>query len=55
MNRQLVRKARQLWDVEGVPAEINRANRRKWIRSVHQLGNNWLLAVPVEKIHAKTA
>ena len=39
MNRQLVRKARQLWDVPGVPEEINRANRRKWIRSVHQLGS----------------
>ena len=55
MNRQLVRKARQLWDVEGVPAEINRANRRKWIRSVHQLGSKWLLAVPVERSHAKAA
>ena len=55
MNRQLVRKARQLWDVPGVPAEINRANRRKWIRSVHQLGSKWLLATPVGKCNAKAA
>lgn len=49
MNRQLVRKARQLWNVPDVPVEINRANKRKWIRSVQSLGSKWLLATPVRR------
>ena len=47
--RQLILKARNLWSVKGVPAHINRANRKRWIRSVLMLGDKWLLSTPVER------
>ena len=47
--RQLILKARNLWNVDYVPAHINKANRHKWIRSVLMLGDKWLLSTPVER------
>lgn len=47
--KQLVRHARELWNVDYVAPEINRANRRKWVRSVNRLGDKWLLAQHVQK------
>lgn len=32
-----------------VPRHINRANQRKWLQAVQQLGDKWLLAQPVER------
>lgn len=42
--RALIRKANKLWNVPYVPAEINRANKKKWINAVIQLGDKWLIA-----------
>jgi hypothetical protein len=49
MNTTLLTKARSLWNNPEVSRELNRANMRKWAKSVKMLGSNWLLAVPVEK------
>jgi len=49
MNIKMLSKARKLWNNPYVSRDFNRANMRKWIKSVKILGSNWILAVPVEK------
>ena len=49
MNTKMLVKARKLWNNPDASVELNRANMRKWVKSVRMLGSNWLLAVPVEK------
>lgn len=49
MNTKMLKVARRLWNVDGVPAQLNRANARKWVRSLRGLGNRWLLAAPVQR------
>lgn len=49
MNTKMLKVVRRLWNVEGVPRQINRANARKWVRAVRRLGSRWLLAEPVTK------
>lgn len=45
----LMRRAVRLFNSEYVPANINRANRIAWLRSVQMLGDRWLLAAPVNR------
>jgi len=47
---QLIKHALKLWNVPHVPREINRANARKWVKSVERLGDRWLLATQVRRI-----
>lgn len=51
MNQQqikpLVRRAKALWN-SGVP-NLDKHNRKAWVRSVVQLGDKWLLAQPIRK------
>lgn len=49
MNTDMLRLARRLYNVDYVPREINRANQRKWVRSVRLLGSRWLLAEYVSR------
>lgn len=49
MNIDMLRLARRLYNVDYVPREINRANQRKWARSVRLLGSRWLLAEYVSR------
>ena len=42
--RALLRHARKLFDVEGVPASTQKWNRKQWAKSVQQLGSKWVLA-----------
>jgi hypothetical protein len=49
MTFQRIRQATRLFRSEYVSKEINKANRRAWLRSVQSLGNRWLLARPLEK------
>ena len=42
--RSLLRHARGLFDVPGVPASTQRHNRKQWARSVQALGSRWVLA-----------
>lgn len=48
MNTKMLVRARQLFSVDYVPNEINRANQRKWIRSIRKLGDKWLLAQTIK-------
>ena len=45
----MLKMARRLWNVDYLPKDINRANARKWVRSVRILGDKWLLAKKVER------
>jgi hypothetical protein len=49
MNTKMLTKARELFSVDYIPQEINRANQRKWIRSIRRLGDKWLLAKNIER------
>lgn len=49
MKTDMLRRARRLYNVDYVPREINRANQRKWVRSVRLLGSRWLLAEYVSR------
>ena len=49
---ELRRKARRIYNNDLVPAHINQHNQRKWVRSVLRLGDRWLIAHPIERIHA---
>jgi hypothetical protein len=42
-------KARQLFKTYDAPPTVIQQYQRKWVRSVIQLGSNWLLAEPVRK------
>jgi hypothetical protein len=50
MNITLLRQARQLFQTYNAPPEVIRSYQRKWARSVHQLGSNWLLAQKITKV-----
>jgi len=53
MNVRMLRHVRELWSVEHVSLETNRANQRKWVRSVRLLGDKWLFAQHIQrKTHA---
>lgn len=47
--RYLVRHSRELFNSEFVSPHINRANRKKWVRSILWLGDRWLLANRIER------
>ena len=44
MNTTLLTTARRLWCVSHVNRATQRANMRKWVRSVRLLGNRWVMA-----------
>ena len=52
MNPTRLCQARRLFNADTTTREINRANQRKWVRSLRILGDRWLLArnVPLNKI-----
>lgn len=39
---ELIKHGLRLWKVPHVPRETNRANFRKWLKSVERLGERWL-------------
>jgi hypothetical protein len=49
MNTRMLTHVRQLWNSPFVPQHINRANQRKWVRSVRMLGDRWLLAKYIDR------
>ncbi len=55
MKTQMLTKARSLFNVDYMPAHINRANQRKWVRSVRLLGDKWLLAKYVQRKEQENA
>lgn len=50
MNTRMLSYVRALWNSPHVPPAINRANQRKWIRSVRLLGDKWLIVKHVERL-----
>lgn len=52
MNVTVLRRVRKVFNSPYAPASVNRHNQRQWVRSVRQLGSKWLLAKPVERLHA---
>ncbi len=49
MNTRMLTRARELFSVDYMPQEINRANQRKWVRSIRVLGDKWVLAKNIER------
>lgn len=45
--KQLLRRAKALFNSPYVTASTNRHNRKQWVKSVLYLGDKWLLATPV--------
>lgn len=52
MNTRMLTIARRLFSVDYMPRETNRANQRKWVKSVRLLGDKWLLAKYVQRKEA---
>jgi len=50
MNITLLRHARRIFQTYDASPEVIRSYQRKWARSVHQLGANWLLAQPITRV-----
>lgn len=50
MNTTLLTTARRLWCVGHADRATQRANMRKWVRSVRLLGNRWIMAAPEPKL-----
>ena len=46
---QIRQKARELFKTYDAPPQVIQQYQRKWVRSVIQLGPNWLLAASVRK------
>jgi hypothetical protein len=46
---EIRQKARELFKTYDAPPQVIKQYQRKWVRSVMQLGPNWLLAQPVSK------
>ena len=49
MNTTRLAQARRLFDSPLTSREVNRANQRKWVRSIRFLGAKWLLALPYSR------
>lgn len=43
MNITMLTRVRRHYNCPMAPRHINRSNQRKWVKSVRQLGTNWLL------------
>ena len=50
MKTNMLKRARELWNVNDVPKEINRSNQRKWIRGLRIVGDKWLFATHCLKV-----
>ena len=50
MKTNLLKRARELWNVSYISRAENRANQRKWIRGLRIVGDKWLYANYVERI-----
>lgn len=44
MNTTRLAQVRRLYNSDLASREVNRANQRKWVRSIRMLGVNWLYA-----------
>lgn len=49
MDISMLKKVRELYNVDYISYEENRANQRKWVKSIRMLGDKWLLKKQKEK------
>lgn len=49
MNTTALKYVRNLFQTYQAPPQTIRSYQRQWVRSVRQLGDNWLLAKKIEK------
>jgi len=47
---EIRQKARTLFKTYDAPPQVIQQYQRKWVRSIIQLGNKWLLSTPVSKV-----
>ncbi len=52
MNVTMLKMARRLWCVGHADRATQRANMRKWVRSVRMLGDRWVLAQGQDRLAA---
>jgi hypothetical protein len=50
MKTNMLKRARELWNVSYISRTENRANQRKWIRGLRMVGCKWLYAHQVERV-----
>ncbi|CAB4122897.1 hypothetical protein UFOVP37_81 [uncultured Caudovirales phage] len=50
MNTTILKTARRIWCVGHADRDTQRANIRKWVRSLRQLGDRWVLATQDSKL-----
>jgi hypothetical protein len=50
---QLRRKARVIYNNDMVSDRINQHNQRKWVRAILRLGDRWVHAKPMGRLHAE--
>lgn len=50
MNIRALKIVRRLFCSDLVSDRVNRANRRKWVTAIRQLGDKWLLANKVGRV-----
>jgi hypothetical protein len=50
MNTRFLKRVRAMFATYDAPPEVIRSYQRQWVRSVRRLGNNWLVAKPIERI-----
>jgi hypothetical protein len=49
MNTKLLKHSRELFKSYDVPEHVRRDYRRKWVRSIRNLGDKWLFAHHVQR------
>jgi len=52
MNTTILKTARRIWCVGHADRATQRANIRKWVRSLRQLGDRWVMATQGGKLAA---
>jgi len=50
MNTRFLKRVRAIFAAYDAPPEVIRSYQRQWVRSVRQLGDNWLIAKQVKRI-----
>jgi len=50
MKTTILKTARRIWCVGHADRDTQRANIRKWVRSLRQLGDNWVMAQSQHKL-----
>jgi len=43
MNISMLKRVRELYNVDYLSYQANRANQRKWIKAIRMVGDKWLL------------